>query len=367
MSKSVSRIRQHIAKNPGISGFFVVKPENINYFTGFTGSFGYALITQEKVYLITDSRYSEKAQKISDERSGQEFLLFDEDFEKNHGQKFSGKFFLEGSCTLSQKQKIQKLFPNLSFEVNTDLLEEIRREKTSEEVQKITTAQNQVDKVLISLLQEKLRENITEKALAWHLELAIREGGNFGLSFDPIVAFGENSALPHHHPTDRKLQKGNNILIDCGAKFEGYCSDMTRNFAFGSIEEINKKFLQKFKIIRAAQEATLDKIIPDASGNAIDTFCRAMLGEDEKFFGHGLGHGVGLEIHELPVLSKRKDYTLKQNDIVTCEPGIYYPGEFGIRIEDLLIVQENFPQVLTQTTKNLLIFDETGNFTEVEK
>ena len=189
--------------------------------------------------------------------------------------------------------------------------------------------------------------------MAFELEIALRARGKFELAFDPIVAFGANSAVPHHQPSKKNLQKNENILVDCGAKFSGFCSDLTRNFFFGSP---SREFLHKFENLKNAQNLTIKKFVAGAKISAIEKFCREKIGPDKKFFSHSLGHGVGLEIHERPVISQKSREKLRKNQIVTCEPGVYFPEKFGIRIEDLLQIRENRPpKILSKSEKNLII------------
>jgi len=326
------------------------------------------LILKNKTILISDGRYSEKAQKLVKSRENLAFQLYDENFTDNFGKNISGVFGIEDTISLTQRKLLKKLFPNIKLKITSQVLENLRRTKTDDEINKIKQAQNKVDEILYNFLIENLRENITEKALAFKLEIALQDSGNYGLSFPAIVAFGENSAIPHHEPSNRKLKSGDNILIDLGTTYQRYCSDMTRNFLFQNSTKNSQNFIsnniriqdyiQKYNLLLDTQNQTLKQYIPNQSTKKIDKISRDLLGEFAKYYIHSLGHGVGLEIHELPNLSKKSKFKLKLNDIVTCEPGIYFPNKFGIRIEDLLVIKKDNPEILSKTSKKLKIFNQ---------
>ncbi len=352
MENSINLLKSWLQNHKKLTGFFIFKKENIFWFTGFNGSFGIYLQTQKKQYLITDNRYAERAEKCA-KKNNCEFVLFDKNFEKKVGNKITGYFAVEDSVSLAQFKQLKKLFPKIKCTSKKNILEEIRRKKTNTEILKIKTAQSHADKILIHFLQAKLRKDISEKELKFELEYTIRDKGKFDIAFPTVIAFGENSSIPHHESSERKLKKGDNILIDCGTKFEGYCSDMTRNFGFGTL---TTEFKNKYQLLKEVQEKTLAKYQAGIKTKELDRYARDLLKKEAKFFTHSLGHGVGLEIHELPRLSQKHNSTLKENDIVTCEPGIYYPGKFGIRIEDLVVIRKEESEILSQTTKELIVF-----------
>ncbi len=336
-----------------IDGILLTKRENIRWVSGFDGSFGLVLLFKTgKNILITDSRYAEIAKKNLPKNW--KFVLFDKNFKKKFSTKIFKKLWIEDSTKISEFKYFKKLFRNVRFLSKNQFIENLRRQKTNQEIEKIKTAQTHIDDLLIKFLKTKLKIGITEAQLAFELDLAIRDGGKFGISFDTIVAFGKNSAIPHHYPSSKKLEKNKNILIDCGAKFGGYCSDMTRNFVFGSpSQEYRKKFENCFN----AQKQTLAKYQENIKISELEKYCRQKLGNDEKYFTHSLGHGVGLEIHELPKVSVSSKKRLLDKEVVTCEPGIYFPEKFGIRIEDLVLINKNKIEILSKTPKDLICFD----------
>ena len=228
-------------------------------------------------------------------------------------------------------------------------------------IQAMSRAAGHVDKILLEKFPRWIHEGVTEQQIFDQLCEAIRAGGEYELSFDPIVAFGSGGAEPHHEPTNYALSPGDTILIDCGAIFDGWCSDCTRMFSFG---EPSAKFLQKYGTLLAVHEATLPKFISGAECAALDMEVREDLAEDASFFIHTLGHGVGSEVHVSPRIGKDSLEILKPGDVVTCEPGLYFPGEFGIRIEDQLVIQEKeSPEIITTCSRELAIIDSDGRVT----
>ena len=300
-----------------------------------------------KSVLISDPRYAEHAAVMA-QKAKCRFVVFDADFKKKFGEKLQGRFGIEDSVTVAQLKRWKKTFPQVRFVSKSLVVEEFRRQKTEMEMDKIRKAQAHVDKLLLPFLKSKLKAGITEKTLAFWLEHAIRGEGEFDLSFASVVAFGENSAIPHHQPGERKLKKGDLILIDCGAKYEGYCSDMTRCFGF---DKVAPEIQNQYDLLLQAQEMSLAQYKVGAKTKDLDLFCRAQLGHQEKYFVHSLGHGVGLEVHEGASISHKSKQALRANEVVTCEPGIYYPGKFGIRIEDLVLVKEKGMEILSKTPK----------------
>ncbi|MCF7905937.1 Xaa-Pro peptidase family protein [Candidatus Gracilibacteria bacterium] len=363
MNFAQARLHHWLSRNDATDGFLVTKPENIFWLTGFQGSAGMYIQTKKgERILMTDSRYAEKAKQIC-ENEAMSFLLLDHETREKFGEHFSGMFALEDSVSLARSQQLRKLFPLMTLQSYASILEQLRRQKNPDEIKKITIAQKQVDNTLLVFLQSHVRAGVSEKELSFKLEQALRGGGRFELTFPLIVAFGENSAIPHHMPTDRPLVSGDNILVDCGVKYAGYASDITRNFAF---QRVSQEFQTKYELLRKVQNEALKQFQKGTPTAEIDCSVRSNLGADAVFFSHSLGHGVGLEVHELPRIAQHPPHSdgrgtpvagtvLQKNEVVTCEPGIYYPGKFGIRIEDLLVIRKNGPDILSRTTKNLVI------------
>ena len=335
-----------------LDGFFIFKPENVFWLSGFRGSFGFILLHKnDRNFLVSDARYFEKI-KILAAKKNFEPILLDQNFSKNFAPQISGRFGVENSISLAEFKWLRKTFSACTFRSQNSLFEKMRSQKTSDEIECTRRAAAHVDSILEPFFRQKLKTGVSEKSLAFDLELAIRDGGNFELAFDPIVAFGTNSAVPHHEPSEKILEKNTPILVDCGAKFLGFCSDITRNFFFG---EPNRDYSEVFQTLLEKQKKTLPEFRSGKKCAKLDSDCRAFLGENAAYFTHSLGHGTGLEIHESPAISAKSKDVLMENQIVTCEPGLYFPQKFGIRIEDQLLVGAEKSEILTKTSKDLLV------------
>ncbi len=347
-----------------LSGVILTKIENIFYLTEFWGSFAFMVITEDGAFLLTDGRYAGKVKNLS-LPDGIEFVLFNAENIKDFGVKFTKKLGLEGSSSLKQKTQFEKWFPSAELETFSNNIDQIRRVKSSAEISCINAAQSFVDTLLIDFLSENLRAGISEKELCFYLETQLRDKGKKGLSFDAIVAFGENSSIPHHEPGGRTLKSGDNILIDCGVTHQRYCSDVTRNYVFGAPQQA---YVQDYFDLLDIQKQLLSLYKAGKKIANVDQFCRDLMKDKSAFYTHSLGHGVGLEIHEMPGISTRNlDDTFLLNEVVTCEPGWYFPERYGIRIEDLVVIGEEESLVLSEITKDLLSFSETGEVKKISR
>ncbi len=327
---------------------------NIRYLCGFNGSEATLLIDLDLVLLIVDGRYGEVAQTLQANFLDLEVVVIKSQKEvetsvKNF-VKSRNKVLLQQGTTDSQKSRFEKILGIKSIPL-TNIVADVRLFKSPEEIKFIAAAQTFVNQVLTTDFESLVEQGITEKELAFKLEIALRDGGKYDLSFpfpSPIiVAFGSNSAKPHHAPGETRLVYNQNILIDCGIIHEGYCTDITRNYWFG--DTVNEEYQAVFDILLEAQIKALESLQEGADAAQVDTVCSDDLGQYAAFYKHSLGHGVGMEIHEAPGLSRmRPDTILKEGMVVTCEPGIYLEGRFGIRIEDLLVVQKDSPRVLSE-------------------
>jgi Xaa-Pro aminopeptidase len=352
MNNRIDKI-QSFLKHHSLDGFLVTKPENILWLTGFQGSFGFVVVLQSgTLFLITDSRYAQKAQSLASERDF-EFVLFDVDFSSHHGNRFSGLFALENSLTCVRKEQCEQWFPSVSFSIYSETIERFRRHKSDDELGFIEQSQNHLDCVLVPFLKANLKTGITERALAFQLEIVLRDQGRFGLAFDSIVAFGPHSAVPHHVPTDRALRSGDTILIDCGVSLNEYRCDMTRNFAWQSVSD---EYKDRYTFLLEIQKQLVQEYVPGTQTQKLQHKTKQLLGDEAKYYTHSLGHGIGLETHEIPSFYQKSEDVLQEHDVVTCEPGLYYPGKFGIRIEDLIHITSKGPVILSQTTRDLIVF-----------
>ncbi|MBT3348815.1 M24 family metallopeptidase [bacterium] len=232
-------------------------------------------------------------------------------------------------------------------------------ENTKNNIEKMRRAAAHIDDVLTIVPENILKIGATEKDVCNQFDEFLTANGNLERAFPTIIAFGENTAEPHHTPSDRELAPNEHVLIDCGVKIDGWCSDCTRNFFVG---DPDPEFLEKFEKLLEIFETTLPLFLPGTPVKVLDKFVREKLGADAKFFVHTLGHGVGREVHEPPKISVKSDEILEENSVVTCEPGIYFPGKFGIRIEDQLVVRKDEPEILTRSPRTLQVFEASGEW-----
>ncbi|TMK16127.1 MAG: aminopeptidase P family protein [Actinobacteria bacterium] len=325
---------------------------NVRYLTGFSGSAGVVLIGAEDVF-FTDSRYEEQsAREVPDSRRvipgpGQEKVTVAEIVAAG-----IDRLAVETSnVSLAQAQHWREDMPGLHLVETTDVIEELRRVKDATEVDALRRAAAIGDRGLTELLG-RLREGMTEVEAAAELEDAMRRAGSEGLSFPTIVAFGENAAEPHHSPKkQRRLRSGDLIKLDFGAMYQGYHSDMTRTIAFG---DPDPEMVKIYDIVRSAQEAGVEAVASGATGGSVDEAARSIVEQAGYTFGHGTGHGCGLEVHEAPSIRRGGDDVLDDGMAITVEPGIYLPGRGGVRIEDLVVVSNGGCEVLTRSPRELV-------------
>jgi Xaa-Pro aminopeptidase len=331
---------------------------NVRYLTGFTGSNGLALIGRQTRVFLTDFRYTEQAQ---DE--------VDSEFERvtvaqsvitdalNHLPDGTLRVGYESeTVTVDGYERMRELFPERAELVAVKgLVENMRVVKDEGEIELITAATKIADEAFEALLAGGL-EGRTERELALALEHDMRVRGAESPSFDSIVAGGAHGALPHATPRDVKIELGQLVVIDWGAKYAGYCSDCTRTVAVG---EPGPEAREAYELVLGAQQVGLDEVRAGGNGKEIDKAVRDIIygAGHEGHYGHGLGHGVGLDIHEAPTLSFRAEDTLRAGTVVTVEPGVYLPGRFGIRIEDLVVVTDDGVRILTSIPKGLRSVD----------
>lgn len=324
------------------------------YLSDFRGSKGYLVMHGRKGFLFTDARYH----LVAKSQIPASFEIVDitkglqkpwREFLKRHKVR---KFGVEGnSITFAFFKKLRKISKGARLIDIKSSLDERRMVKKPAELYDIKFAQRITDKIFLAL-KKWIKSGVREKDIEWKIKVLAHEFGANDLSFVPIVAFAENSAAPHYCNTDRKLKRGDMILIDMGVKFNGYCSDMTRVLFTKRPTEEQKRV---YEIVRRAQMAAIKSIKKGMIGKNIDGIARHVIKKAGfgKQFGHSLGHSVGLDIHELPNLSPKYKGKLPAGCIVTVEPGIYLPGKFGVRIEDMVLVTSKGTLNLTKTPKNL--------------
>jgi len=352
----IARVRQVLSEKK-LDALMVSVQENRYYLSGFTGedtqfdeSAGVLIVSANQLVLATDSRFELQAQSEAPEF---EVVCYKKGLEKELPA-IAGSMGLRRlgfeSVRLSHKNHtayVKALKDDgLSAELvpTENIVEDLRKTKSDAEIQATIDALRLAEKAFSRVL-ETIRPNMTEKKVAWEMEKAMRELGAQGLSFPVIVASGPNSALPHAIPSDRRLAEGEPILIDWGARLNEYCSDTTRTFVLGKPDS---PFEKVFDTVVRARDMAIEAIRAGVSGKQVDTIARDYIercGFKDKF-GHGLGHGTGLAVHEAPRLSPIKDDQLEPGMIVTVEPGIYLPGWGGVRMENQVVVREDGAQVL---------------------
>jgi Xaa-Pro aminopeptidase len=342
----------------GVELLLVSNLVNVRYLTGFTGSNGLVVLGPDLRVFLTDFRYTEQAEDevfAEFERVTVSHDLLGSALEHVPEGNLRAGYEAE-SLTVSEQQRARELFPErIELIATKNLVEAMRRVKDAQEIELISAAQKLADDAFEALLAGGLKGR-TERELALSLEHDMRLRGAEGPSFDSIVASGGHGALPHATPRDVKIEDGQLVVIDWGAKFSGYCSDCTRTVAIG---EPGYEAREAYELVLGAQQVGLEEVRAGVHGKEIDAAVRDIIygAGHEGHYGHGLGHGVGLDIHEAPNLSLRSEDTLVAGNVVTVEPGVYLPGKFGIRIEDLVVVTDDGNRILTSIPKGLRTVD----------
>jgi len=348
-----------LLKKEGFDAFLVAVPENRYYLSGYEAedmnlveSSGYLLITQDSQYLFTDSRYQEEAKQESPDfqlvvyKEGLRQVL--PDLLQSLAVERLGVegHYLTHSLYLQVEEALKKSVPKAAVAAVDGLVEQLRVVKEAEEIERIK-ASLALTEAALSALWESLEPGLTERELAWKVEVSIREGGGEAVSFPPIVAGGPNGALPHAVPTDRKILAGDTVILDLGSKLSRYCSDMTRTWTAGIPEP---KLQEIYRVVRDAQLAAQSAIRAGVDAVAVDAVARDLIDQAGygEYFGHGLGHGVGLAVHEQPRLRKQGGAVLEENMVITVEPGIYLPGLGGVRLENMVRVTSTGCEVLNR-------------------
>lgn len=346
-----------VMKEEKLEGFFTSSVSNITYLTGFTGDSSRLLISQSGSILITDGRYIEQAQKecpsgievfkwIDNKRYASEtysFLLSD--------MNITNLGIEENILTFSEYETLSKSFSGRIMP-KTGITEKLRSQKEPDEIENLKAACYISDKALEKTIPF-IREGITELELAAQLEYQLKMNGAENLSFDSIVLFGTRTSLLHGKPGNHKLKKEDFILFDFGALYKGYHADISRTFIFGAAKEQQKEL---YSIIRKAQEEAVSIMKAGISVKVPDNEVRRYIPEKYlPYYYPGLGHGVGLEIHETPFLGKDYEAEIKENMVLTVEPGIYIPGWGGIRIEDTILITATDAESLSNFPRDLML------------
>ncbi|MCR6110489.1 aminopeptidase P family protein [Bacillus sp. A301a_S52] len=344
-------------KEHGIDGMLITNPYNRRYLTGFTGTAGVVIVSDEKAKLITDFRYIEQAQE---ETVGFEIIqhnrtLHEEVANQVKEMGITRLGFEKNVLTYSHYDTYKAMINGELIPVS-ELVENLRLIKSDEEVTIIQEAVDIAD-AAFSHIQSYLRAGVKEIDISNELEFFMRKNGATSSSFDIIVASGYRSALPHGVASDKVIEKGELVTLDFGAYYKGYCSDITRTVAIG---EPSSELKEIYDTVLQAQLIGVNHIKPGLTGKEADALTRNYINEKGygQYFGHSTGHGLGMEVHEGPGLSHRSDKHLKTGMIVTVEPGIYMAGIGGTRIEDDILITDNGNNILSKSSKELLILGE---------
>ncbi|HET7590390.1 MAG TPA: Xaa-Pro peptidase family protein [Solirubrobacterales bacterium] len=344
------RLERQLAERE-LDRMLVTDLTNVRYLTGFTGTNGVCVCGPDVRLFLTDFRYTERAEA---EVEGWEAVTLSADWLGGIAERLQGRVGFEDdhvSVRLLEKLK-EKLPAGVEMVAAGGRVEELRRIKDAGELALIEEASKLADEVWRWSVERGLAGR-SEREVARAAEARIREhGGN--PSFPAIVAAGRNGALPHAEPSEREIGSGELVVFDMGAQLDGYCSDGTRTYATGDPGE---EAIAVYEVVREAQAASLEAIRAGVKGEDVDRVAREVIeqaGHGDRF-GHGLGHGVGLEVHEGPRLSPRSDDVLAPGEVVTVEPGVYLPGRLGVRIEDLVVVTEEGLRNLSSLPKELQI------------
>ena len=338
-----------------MQGIIISNPVNIRYLTGLTAE-GVLLITRKENFFLTDARYLEEVKStltIYDEIIVNDIANITRDDYENFFLFCENVGFEENYITYATYKKYIERYKINNFEETENLIEKQRMIKDDEEIMLIEKACYITDQCF-SYLCNYIKIGMTEKEISYEIEKFFRENGADGLAFETIVASGKNSSKPHAVPTDKKIEAGDAITIDMGCKYKGYCSDMTRTIFAGYVP------VQAQKVYDLVLKNELQTLKEYKEGASI-RMASKMVENDFKLNGydlmHSLGHGVGLDIHEMPFINGKNDNTFKANMVVTNEPGIYIPGAFGVRIEDTVLITKSGCINLTKSDKNYIVVD----------
>lgn len=338
-----------------LDAVFISQPENRRYLSGFTGSAGFLLVTDHDAILATDFRYTEQAiTQTSDyvifQITGTMSNWLPELFANlNDGTLGFEDRHVTFSLYRQLSDTLKEARPSLHLVPVEELVESLRAVKEPEEIELITRAA-EISDMAFETVTGTLQPGTTEKEFAWLLERSLREYGSQAIPFNVIVASGPNAALPHARPSERRIQSAEPVVIDMGARIEGYCSDLSRTICLGTPDDT---FIQIYTTVLKAQSAAITGIKEGMSGHDADALARLVIEEAgyAKAFGHALGHGVGLAEHEEPRLGSNTEDTLKANMVFSIEPGIYLTGWGGVRIEDLAVMDSGGPKLLSNAKK----------------
>ncbi len=353
---NISRLREKLAKENYCA--LITSDINRRYFSGMKSSAGAVLIFPEYAYLLIDFRYFEKASEVV---TCCETILMKKYYEqikdllKKHGTE---KIYIESECmTVSEFGSLKEKLSPYEIDASSVLskaISSVRSVKTASELKKMQIAQNIADGAFTFVTENIIKEGVTERELGRAIDFYMLSNGAEAVSFDTIALSGENTSLPHGVPSERKICRGDFVLMDFGAVYEGYHSDMTRTVCVGNPTDEMKEI---YEIVLKAQKTALKKAKAGVVCRELDAAARELIASKGygESFGHGLGHSVGMEIHESPAANTCDETVLEENMIMTIEPGIYLAKKFGVRIEDCIAITRNGYYNFVTSPKNLMI------------
>ncbi|MCX8124612.1 MAG: Xaa-Pro peptidase family protein [Spirochaetes bacterium] len=336
--------------------YMIASLVNIKYCTGFDGTYGYLIFFEDETVFISDSRYEEYALMTLPENV--HFVLQQKDIFNSvksilKKKKIKKIFLEEHSFTLSQYRMLKEECEGVAINYGGDVVNELRVIKDDDEIDNIKKAAQITDKCFYHILKF-IKPGVTEWDIAVEIEYFYKRHGCQGTSFETIVASGAGSSMPHYKTGSKKIRSGEPVLIDMGCVYRGYCSDITRTVFVNSIPESISTI---YAVVKEAQQKAVDAIKAGLTTNKLDSIARDFIAAKgyAGLFGHSLGHGVGLDVHEIPAVKQNGAVALKKGMIITVEPGIYIPKKGGVRIEDMVLVTASGHEVLTKSTKEVII------------
>jgi len=353
---NIARIQEKLVEK-GLDALLITDEKNQRYASGFPFTDGFVLVARNKAWLITDSRYIEAAEMTAGkcccvqmfDASTTRFELLKADLAEAKVEKLGAE---NEKLNYSEYVAYEKEL-GLPLVPAQSILSELRQSKNEEEIESMIAAQRISEKALEETLHI-IKPGMTEREVAAELVYRMLKNGSEGNSFDPIVVTGKKTSMPHGVPGDEVISEGDFITMDFGSLKNGYCSDMTRTVAVGSATDEMKNV---YNIVLVAQMAGIAAAKAGVPGKDIDGAARKIITDAGfgKYFGHGFGHSLGLDIHEAPGASVKGETPMPEGAVVSAEPGIYIPGKFGVRIEDVMIIRKNCAEVITKAPKHLII------------
>lgn len=336
-----------------LDGLLISSEVNVAYLTGFTGDDSFLLLTQQRDIVLSDRRFTTQLQEecpdLEHQIRGPTTSMMQWVARSVRSARLRRLGFESSSFSVAQHAELSGLLKNTALCSTSGLVEELRAIKDADEIACLRQAARLAEKAF-TVVRARLHAEQTERQVAAELEYVIRGLGGDGCSFPSIVAVGPRGALPHARPTDRRVGTSPSLLVDWGAVYAGYRSDLTRVLVTAKIPP---KLERVYRVVLRAQEQAIGAIRPGVACRQVDEIARSVIADAGygRYFGHSLGHGLGLQVHEAPRLGPKRDEPLRPGMVVTVEPGIYLPGHFGVRIEDDVLVTRHGCEVLTQVPK----------------